>query len=86
MKEITFELTDYCPNHCNYCSSNITNDISKAIFLDIEFIRDFLKEKQFDHIILSGGEPLSHPKFYEIYNLCTKHTKDVVVYSNLITH
>lgn len=86
IEEITFELTDYCPWNCNYCSSNATNIKDDAIFLDIEVIGTYLKEKQFKHIILSGGEPLSHPKFYDIYNLCKLHTKDVIVYSNLITH
>lgn len=85
-KEKTFELTNYCPNTCKYCSSNTTTDINKAIFLDIKIIEEKLKGKIFEHIILSGGEPLAHPLFFQIYNLCKQHTNDVVVYSNLITH
>lgn len=85
-KEITFELTNYCPENCNYCSSKTTNNITEAIFLDIKIIKEYLKGNRYEHIILSGGEPLAHPQFYNIFNLCKQHTEDVIVYSNLITH
>lgn len=84
--EITIELTNFCPHHCKFCSSYTIDDIEAASFLDIEEIKNVLRDKQFEHIILSGGEPLAHPKFYQIFQLCKDHTKDVVVYSNLITH
>jgi organic radical activating enzyme len=54
--------------------------------MPMEIISVILADNKYEHIILSGGEPLSHPKFYDIFNLCRKHTADVVVYSNLITH
>jgi deoxyadenosine/deoxycytidine kinase len=79
MKEITFELTNFCPFSCRYCSSNATTDKSKAIFINIERIKEILKGKFYNRIIISGG-------FYEIYQLCRKHSNDVPVYSNLITH
>jgi organic radical activating enzyme len=84
--ELTIEITNYCPNHCKYCSSNAIDDYNEAIFLNIEDIENNLEGKQFEHIILSGGEPLAHPKFYQILELCKLHSKDVVIYSNSITH
>lgn len=84
--EITFELTNYCPHGCSYCSSNTTNDMRKAVFLLLSTIQHMVSGKRFEHIILSGGEPLAHPQFYQIFNLCAAHTDDVVVYSNLIRH
>lgn len=54
--------------------------------MDCSIIQQYLDEKRYDHIILSGGEPLSHPHFFEIYQVCERHTEDVVVYSNLIRH
>ncbi len=84
--EITIELTNYCPNHCKYCSSNSIDDFNEAIFINMEDIENNLSGKQFKHIILSGGEPLAHPKFYQILELCKLHSKDVIVYSNAITH
>lgn len=86
MKEITFELTDYCPHGCNYCSSNTVDDIANATFLNLSTIAEHLNGKEYDRIILSGGEPLSHPGFYEILNMCRARSKDVVVYTNELTH
>lgn len=86
VKEITIELTDFCEAGCRFCSSNSQPNVRKATFIEIEIIRDILAGKWFDHIVLSGGEPLAHPKFYEIHKLCEEHTDDVVVYSNLIRH
>jgi len=86
VNEITFELTDYCPHSCPYCSSSATSDKDKAVWLSVNYIRDMLSEKRFNHIVLSGGEPLSHPDFYNILMLCKQHSDDVVVYSNAITH
>ena len=37
MKELTFEITNYCPHHCKFCSSNVTDNYSKAIFLNPYF-------------------------------------------------
>jgi MoaA/NifB/PqqE/SkfB family radical SAM enzyme len=88
MKEITFELTNYCEHECKYCSSNAVNVLGDATFLSYETIFSILqgKRKRFDRINISGGEPLAHPDFYRIYMLCKEFTKDIVVYSNLITH
>jgi MoaA/NifB/PqqE/SkfB family radical SAM enzyme len=93
MNKITIEITNFCPNSCKYCSSNIVNDIKDATFLSVEKILEILikiqKEKNiimFEQIIISGGEPLSHPNFYQILSLLRLYTKDVLVYSNMITH
>lgn len=86
MKEITFELTNYCPHNCAYCSSDATDKRDEATYLDFDHIAVELFGTRYDRIILSGGEPLSHPLFYDILQLCKKHTDDVVIYSNAITH
>ena len=85
--ERTFELTNFCPHLCAYCSSNATADMATAIFLPFaEIKRQCCEEGPFDTIVLSGGEPLAHPDFYKILVLCQEHAKDVVVYSNAIRH
>jgi len=66
-------------------------DIGKARFLPYEVIRTDLEREviergRFDRIILSGGEPLAHPRFYHILTLCEANADDVVVYSNAIRH
>ncbi len=84
--ELTIEITNYCPNHCKYCSSNSSDDFDNALFFDIGSIKDLLSNNQYEHLIISGGEPLAHPDFYQILELCKLHSKDVIVYSNAITH
>lgn len=82
--EVTIEITDYCPNNCAYCSTNAGP--IRANILGYNEIRDFLAKKdQVDRINISGGEPLSHPQFYSILELCKKYTDNVWVYTNAIT-
>lgn len=85
-KEVTLELTNYCPHNCPYCSSDAVSDIKEAQYLPLGLIEGFLEGMRYEHIILSGGEPLAHPDFYAILQICRQHTDDVVVYSNAITH
>ena len=84
--EITLEITDFCREHCKFCSTNATADRLAATFLPYETIRRHLEDRWFKRIIISGGEPLAHSGFYAIYELCEMHADSVVVYSNLITH
>ena len=87
MQEITFELTDYCPHGCPYCSSSTTTNRGAAKFLPKESVFDVVGGmSRVDRIILSGGEPLAHPDFYTILTYCQNHADDVVVYSNAIRH
>jgi len=86
MAEYTIEITQYCPHNCNYCSTNATEN---GLHIDIEKIKQFLFNYNSilatDRINISGGEPLSHPKFYEILQLCKQLTPDVWVYTNELT-
>jgi hypothetical protein len=86
MEELTIEITNFCPRQCLYCSSDITGDFEKALFLSHADIAKFLRGKRYEHIIISGGEPLAHPDFYRILLLCENYTDDVIVYSNAIKH
>ena len=94
MREITFEITNFCEHKCKFCSSNATNDKSKAIYLSYDDIfgiitNQFLKIgkfKCFDRINISGGEPLAHPDFYNIYKMLETFAHDIVVYTNLWRH
>ena len=86
MAEYTIEITQYCPYNCNYCSTNATEN---GLHIDIEKIKQFLFNYNSilatDRINISGGEPLSHPKFYEILQLCKQLTPDVWIYTNELT-
>ncbi len=84
--EVTLEITDYCPNSCDYCSTN-AGPIRKNI-VGMKEIKFFLgetaKNNKINRINISGGEPMSHPQFYNILLLCESYTDNVWVYSNAI--
>ena len=85
MREFTLEITTYCPFECTYCSTNANKN---GVHIDIETIKLFLennKIKATDRINISGGEPLSHPKFWDILQLCKQSTPDVWVYTNALS-
>ncbi len=86
MNELTIELTDYCPHACKYCSTGTTTNRHNAKYLPFEVVRKVLGDYRHRRIILSGGEPLAHPDFYDILLLCKASADDVIVYSNAITH
>jgi organic radical activating enzyme len=84
--EVTLEITDICPNNCEYCSTNA----KLAGYLRLTqaevnlFLNDITKNNEIDRINISGGEPLSHPQFYDIYCLCKSYTNNVWVYTNAL--
>jgi hypothetical protein len=87
--EITIEITQYCPFNCKYCSSNAGIE---GEHLSFDIIDSFLKTqcsyyKSLEdlQINISGGEPLSHPRFYDILNLCKRYTANVWVYTNALS-
>ena len=86
IEELTIEITNYCPHGCAYCSSDTTASFSAGAFLQYDRIMEVLGDRKYEHIIISGGEPLAHPDFYKILILCERHSDDVVVYSNAIKH
>ena len=80
--EVTIEITKWCPNECDYCSTNASVDGEHLLFEDIV---DFLKDiGEIDRINISGGEPLAHPEFYKILLLCYDYTDNVWVYTNAL--
>lgn len=82
--EVTIEITQYCPWECDYCSSMAG---PTGQHLDLETILTFLKkQKDITRINISGGEPISHPQFYEILMYCYTLTDNVWVYTNALTN
>lgn len=84
--EVTFEITNYCPHDCRFCSTDSIDNYNDADFMDISIIKERLQKHKYEHIIISGGEPLSHPNFWNILQLCKQNCNDVVVYTNAINH
>lgn len=83
--EITLEITGYCPNYCDYCSTNAGPKNTDRLSVEevIEFLDQF-DDKDIDRINISGGEPLSHSNFYYILKICKRRTDNVWVYTNAL--
>ena len=86
MSELTLELTNYCLEDCRFCSSSAIKDFESATMLKPWQARQMLREKRYDIINISGGEPLSSPHFWTILQECKKHAKVVRVYTNALTN
>lgn len=83
--EVTIEITKYCPNDCEYCSTNASEDGEHLSFFDIEaFLADIWVDTKITRINISGGEPLAHPDFYKILQTCYGFTDNVWVYTNAL--
>lgn len=86
--EITFEITQFCENGCNYCSSNASPEGQHVPIKTIEKWIKEVKEKSIpiERINISGGEPLAHPDFYCINKMIKESfpRAGVWVYSNVI--
>lgn len=81
--EVTIEITSWCDKGCNYCSTNAHEGGEHLPYNDIdEFL--CLHSEKIDRINISGGEPLSHPDFWKILNLCYSYTENVWIYTNAI--
>lgn len=82
--EYTIEITTHCPHCCDFCS---TSAGPQGKPLAVEHILEFLRCRTItggDRINISGGEPLSHPDFWDILQACYALTDDVWIYTNAI--
>jgi len=84
MRELTLELTNYCPHNCPFCSSDAGP--SKSAMLPLADALRHIHSAKWDRINLSGGEPLAHPRFWAILQNCNTACADVVLYSNALHH
>lgn len=82
MTEVTVEITQFCEESCDYCSTNAS---PQGQHLEFETIEKFLKAvDNITRINISGGEPLSHPDFYKIIKLCESYCDEVWTYTNAL--
>lgn len=84
MKEVTIEITTYCPEKCDYCSTKASDKNVKN--LSFENIKAFIDRESPDIINISGGEPLAHPQFYKILTYCQEVAEVVWLYTNAVSN
>lgn len=75
---VELELTEQCNLKCKFCYNSQNPLISDKIFDVIEC----LHEMGVLEIILTGGEPISHPLFLDILDKCCKYFDKVMVQTN----
>jgi len=88
--EVTVEITQFCREGCDYCSSNATTD---EIHLSINDFVDMMREikdsgRKIGRINISGGEPLAHPSFLAYKEYCDQIVgrENVYIYTNAISN
>lgn len=75
---VELELTELCNLRCSFCYNS-----QKPIVSDkVEQIINRLSEENVLEIILTGGEPMSHPQFFDILSNCCKKFPKVMIQTN----
>jgi len=83
LRTLDLEITSFCNEKCTHCYHPL--DIEKKMLTDLDLLDRMLKEfaeMNFIYISLTGGEPLLHPKFKEIFKIAQKHRYIVSVKTN----
>lgn len=80
VKQLYCVLTEKCNLNCNFC---IRGNKPNVVMDYEQFVKYVLPEKlHWQTIILTGGEPLLHKRFYDILKVAAENFSNVVVASN----
>ncbi len=82
----TLSINSKCNNNCAYCFQRYDNNKSN-IELTIDEIKTIVHwiKKDYDGLIILGGEPLLHSKIYEVMNYISTELSSSKLITNLIT-
>ena len=84
---LAIELTSHCNQRCSYCYNDWREDNGRSVGAlakdELEgLIARALDEVEFDHVTLTGGEPLARRDFFRIMELCRDKGVRVFIISN----
>jgi len=84
---LAIELTSYCNQKCSYCYNGWREDGGKSVGSLpsdelLGLVDRALTEVDFDHVTLTGGEPLTRNDFFEVMEVCRRHGKRAQIISN----
>lgn len=84
---LAVELTSHCNQRCSYCYNDWRGDNGRSVGAmassDLLALLDrALDEVEFDHVTLTGGEPLARADFFGVMDLLRRHDTDAFVISN----
>lgn len=84
---LAIELTSHCNQRCSYCYNDWREDNGRSVGAlsspDLLALIDrALTEVEFDHVTLTGGEPLARADFFEVMDLCRARGTGTFIISN----
>ncbi|MFV8755979.1 radical SAM/SPASM domain-containing protein [Nannocystaceae bacterium ST9] len=84
---LAVELTSHCNQRCSYCYNDWRGDNGRSVGAmasgDLLALLDrALAEVEFDHVTLTGGEPLARADFFAVMDLLRRHETDAFIISN----
>ena len=84
---LAVELTSHCNQRCSYCYNDWREDNGRSVGAlsndaMLGLLGRALDEVEFDHVTLTGGEPLARRDFFEIMELCRAKGVRVFIISN----
>lgn len=84
---LAVELTALCNQKCGYCYNGWREDAGKSVgSADGEQLLQRLERLfgawEVDHITLTGGEPLLHPRLFDVLDLCGRSGVGMQIISN----
>lgn len=84
LKDLCFEVIQTCPNKCQFCSSNSSQEKKTIITLE-DFKRTvihFMENGGIGEISISGGEPFLHPDLFEMVKFCKEQGIRTVIFTS----
>jgi pyrroloquinoline quinone biosynthesis protein E len=84
---LALELTSHCNQRCSYCYNDWRADNGRSVgalpSAELLALLDrALTEVEFEHVTLTGGEPLARPDFFAVMDVCRAHHTPVYIISN----
>lgn len=84
---LAIELTSHCNQRCAYCYNDWRADNGRSVgamaSADLLALLDrALAEVEFDHVTLTGGEPLARNDFFAVMDVCKARDTAVFIISN----
>ncbi|MDE5888763.1 MAG: radical SAM protein, partial [Bacilli bacterium] len=84
VKDLCFEIIQTCPNNCLFCSSCAGMDKTKMIDFETfkKVIDHFMSIGGIEEISFSGGEPMLHPRLFDMITYCKIKGIRVVLFTS----
>jgi radical SAM protein with 4Fe4S-binding SPASM domain len=83
---LAIELTPFCNQKCGYCYNDWRDDtagVSAMPGRELAALVDrALQEVEFDHVTLTGGEPLARVEVFDVLEVVSKHGLRAIIISN----